>query len=346
MSDSPHRAALIGLGFIGCGDEIAGRKIGQNVQLLDGTHSEALQKNPRVHLVVACDQQADRRDRFTQRTGIPCQPDWREVLAENPPEIVSVATNSPSHAEITIACAEAGVKAVYCEKPIATRYADGAQAIAACRQQGTLLAINHNRRFNPNYRRLRDFVATGELGELTSCNLQWGNGRLGNIATHLFDAVEMLTGRTIEAVSGTLDTAGKPDCRGAEYHDPGGWGVLRLSGGLMVTVDAADWGAVPVSLVLNGTKGRAVTGGGVVTIHRKGREEVWPSTRKMATSMDHAVAEIVAALDSGEPISYPPEIPLHIFEAITAFHISNENNAAWTPLPLTDEQRNREIRIG
>ena len=86
------------------------------------------------------------------------------------------------------------------------------------------MAINHNRRFHPNYRRLRDLVGQGGLGELTSVNLQWSSGRLGNVGTHLFDAICMVTGRRVEAVSGTLDLAGKLDCRGPAFQDPGGWG--------------------------------------------------------------------------------------------------------------------------
>ncbi|MFQ5731444.1 MAG: Gfo/Idh/MocA family protein [Planctomycetaceae bacterium] len=347
MTEPVYRAALIGLGFIGAGDRIAGEQIGQDVGLLDGTHWDALLNHPRVELVAGCDRRADRCDRFRERTGVPCLADWRALLEGERPDVVSVATNSPSHAEITIACAEAGVKAVYCEKPIATRIVDAERMIAACNAAGTLLVVNHNRRFNPNYRRLRDLVAAGELGELTSCNLQWGRGRLGNVGTHLFDAVEMLTGRTIESVSGTLDPAGSPDCRGPEYRDPGGWGLLRLSGGLMVTVDGADRAQLPARIVLNGANGRAVTGGRDITVTwTGGREERRPGPRHDATSMDHAMGEIVAALDVGRSTPYAPAIALRVLEAIIGFHVSHDLRSGWVDLPIGDVDRTREIRIG
>lgn len=332
---------------MGAGDQVAGDEIGQQVKHLDGTHFEAISKSPRVELVAAADGKEDRRQRFAERAGIPVDADGFEMLKRDQPEIVCIATNSPSHAPLTIAAAEAGAKAVYCEKPIATRTIDAERMIAACRDAGTLLVINHNRRFSPNYRRLRDMVAANGLGELTSCNLRWGSGRLGNVGTHLFDAVEMLTGRTIEAVSGTLDPANKPDCRGPEYRDPGGWGLLRLSGGLMVTVDGADNARLPALVALNGTEGRAETGGAEVVLHRpNGETEHWPSTRAEATSMDHAMAEIVAALDVGNTCIYDPAIPLRVFEAIVAFHVSHERNTAWIELPLVGKDREREIRIG
>ena len=346
-TEKSYRAAIIGLGFIGAGDQVAGDEIGQSVANLDGTHFQAVSNNPRVELVGAAETKEDRRRRFAERTGLSIDDDWQTTVKREQPDIVCVATNSPPHAEITIGCARAGVKAVYCEKPLATRITDAEAMIVACREAGTLLVINHNRRFNPNYRRLRDLVADGGLGDLTSCNLRWGNGRLGNVGTHLFDAVEMVTGRKIEAVSGTLDPANKPDCRGPKYRDPGGWGLLRLSGGLIATVDGADYARLPALVALNGTQGRAETGGGDVTIHRhNGEQEHWPGTRPQATSMDNAMSEIVAALDAGETCLYDPAIPSRVFEAIVGFHVSHERNAAWVDLPITGADREREILIG
>src|SRR5947209_3325123 len=216
---------------------------------------------------------------------------------------------------------------------------------AAWSAAGAQLVFNHNRRFNPNYRRLRDLVAAGELGQLTSMSLQWATGRLGNVGTHLIDATLLLTGRKIEAVSGTLDRTGRPDCRGPAFRDPGGWGMLRLEGGLIVTVDAADEARVPARVTLNGTQGRAITGADDVTLESwDGRRDHWPSLREQATGMDRAVAEIVAWLDGTSPFPYAAEEAVHTLEAIVGFHASDARNAAWTALPLSGADREREVR--
>src|SRR5947209_6204209 len=225
---TPYRASIIGLGFIGGADQISGDALGQQVHGLDGTHLAALSGHPRVELVAGSSRDVGRRQRFAERTGKPTYADWREMIQRERLDLVSVATYAPTHAEITIACAERGIRAIYCEKPIATHLADAERMVAACAKAGALLVINHNRRFNPNYRRLRDLVAAGELGPLTSVSLQWGAGRLGNVGTHLIDATLLLTGRKVRAVSGTLDQTGRPDCRGPAFRDPGGWGMLRL----------------------------------------------------------------------------------------------------------------------
>ena len=224
-----YRAVIIGLGFIGGADQVSGDALGQQVSHLDGTHVEALSRHPQVKLVAGSSRDAGRRERFAQRTGVRTYADWQEMLQQEKPDIVSVATYSPVHAEMTCAAAELGARAVYCEKPIATRIDDAERMIAACRKTGTLLVLNHNRRFNPQFRRLQSLVAEGGLGQLTSANLQWGSGRLGNVGTHMIDSLVMLTGQKVAAVSGTLDQAGRPDCRGGEFTDPGGWGGVTLA---------------------------------------------------------------------------------------------------------------------
>lgn len=343
-----YRAAIVGLGFIGAGDQVSGDAIGgQQVSALDGTHAEALQKNPRIKLVSGSSRDGGRRERFTQRTGVRTYSDWREMLDRERPEIVSIATYAPSHAEIATACASRGVRVIYCEKPIATNLADAEQMAAACEKAGTLLVINHNRRFNISFRRLRDEIAQGALGALTSASLRWGSGRLGNVGTHLIDALCMLTGRSVEAVSGTLDRSEKPDCRGNEFSDPGGWGVMRMSGGLMATLDAANHGTGSLQITVYGKKAKAIVSRDTVSIEfPDGRTEQWPCLAKNSSSMDLAVKEILDWMDDKRPFPYPAADAVRTLEAILAFHVSDSRNSSWVSLPLTGSDRNYEVRSG
>ncbi len=342
-----YRAAIIGLGFIGGGDQVSGDALGQLVSDLDGTHAEALGRSPRVALVAGSSRDTGRRDRFHSRTGARVYADWRAMLEAEKPELVSVATYAPQHAEMVIECARRGVRALFCEKPIATSPAEADAMLEACRAAGSLLAINHSRRYNPNYRRLRDLVAAGGLGDLTSAALRWGSGRLGNVGTHTMDALVLLTGQRIAGVSGTLDLSRRPDCRGPQFQDPGGWGLLRLEGGLIATVDAADYGAGPLQVVLHGTKGRAIAGGQGVTLdYWDGRREEWPEPPAGETSLDRAVQEIVAWLDGSAEFSPSDTAACNVLEAIAAFHLSHERDGRWVSLPLPEADRGREVRTG
>lgn len=341
------RAGIIGLGFIGGADQVSGDALGQRVADLDGTHLMALAGHPRIDVVAGSSRDEGRRQRFVEKTGRKAYADWRDLIEQEQLDIVSVATYAPQHAEMVVACARKGIRVIYCEKPIATRLVDAEAMVRACGEAGALLVVNHNRRFNPNYRRLRDSVAAGVLGALTSVSLQWGTGRLGNVGTHLIDAALMLTGQRIRAVSGTLDLTGRPDCRGPKFRDPGGWGLLRLDSGLVATVDAPDEGKTPARIILNGTLGRAITGGDDVTLEFwDGRREHWPSLRSEATSMDRAVAEVVPWLDGEKQFSYAAEDAVHTLEVIVAIHASHARNGVWVELPLTGDDRNREVQCG
>jgi predicted dehydrogenase len=341
------RAGIIGLGFVGGGDQVSGDRLGQQVADLDGNHRQALASHPRVTLVAGSSRDDGRRRRFAERTGARTYADWRQMLQAERLDLVSIATATAVHAEQTIACADAGVRAIYCEKPIATRLADAERAIAACRRSGALLVVNHNRRFQPTYRRLAAHVAAGGLGELTGVYLQWSTGRLANVGTHFIDAARMLTGREVRAVSATLDPAGRPDCRGPECRDPGGWALLRMEGGPMTIVNAPDYAAGPCEVVVSGSRGRArIVEPDVQLEYWDGGREAWPAPRGAGTSIDVAVREIVAWLDDGAPCCTTADEALRALEVIVACHASHGRSGTWIELPLAGADREREVLSG
>lgn len=345
MSLKTYRAAVIGLGMIGGADQVSGDALGQFVNHMDGTHTVAYQKNRRIDLVAGASRDPGRRERFEERTGAVTYDSWRNMIANEKLDIVSVATYTPYHAEITIACAEHGIPVIYCEKPVATTLLDAKHMLEA--QKNGLLVFNHQRRFNLNYRRLQTLINEDGLGELTSAFLQWPTGRLGNVGTHAIDALLMLSGQRIQAVSATLDLSGRPDCRGEKFHDPGGWGVMRMDKGLMVMVSAPDYSMTPNRTEINGTKGRAtIDSREVVLEYWEGDKESWLLASDDVSGMDRATSEIVEWLDNSAPFPYDPEEAVHTLEAIVAFHVSHNKNAAWIDLPLSGVDREIEVRSG
>ena len=350
---SRYHAGIIGLGFIGAADQVSGDQLGQQVVNLDGTHIDAYEKNPRIQVVGGSSRDSGRRERFETRTGTDTYADWKELISKHSLDVVSVATYTPVHREIVEACANAGIRAIYCEKPLAQTIADAQSMVETCRKSGSLLVINHNRRFSPTSRRLRDLIREGLLGEIRSAHLQWGRGRLGNIGTHVFDGIRMLLGREVTAVSGALDESGKPDCRGPQFSDPGGWGLIRFDNGIVATVCAPDYGAQPISMEICGDLGEVNVAGGAVTVcmydgSTPSWEDLAGDTRgyESASSMDVAVEEIVTWLDKGGAFPYPADEAVAALEVITAFHVSHAQNGAWVELPLTGPDRDIVINSG
>jgi myo-inositol 2-dehydrogenase/D-chiro-inositol 1-dehydrogenase len=61
--------------------------------------------------------------------------------------------------------AAAAGKHIFCEKPIAHDLGEIDRALAAVEKAGIKLQIGFNRRFDPNFRRVRELVATGKIGQ-------------------------------------------------------------------------------------------------------------------------------------------------------------------------------------
>ena len=89
--------------------------------------------------------------------------DYGELLADPAINAVVVCSSTDTHAEIIIAAAAAG-KPVFCEKPIDHDLARIDAALAAVERAGVQLQVGFNRRFDANFARLRQAVATGEIG--------------------------------------------------------------------------------------------------------------------------------------------------------------------------------------
>ena len=96
-----------------------------------------------MELVAGADLATDRLQDFKQRWSVnDLYTDYRQMLAQEQLDIVSVTTRPEERAEIVIAIAESGgVKAIYATKPMCVSLAEADAMIEACRQHGVILAI-------------------------------------------------------------------------------------------------------------------------------------------------------------------------------------------------------------
>ena len=87
------------------------------------------------------------------------------VLADPAVDAVFLATPHSLHAGQIVAAAGAG-KHVFCEKPMTLTVDSAARAIAACEENGRVLAVGHNRRYSAAARRMKAMIDAGELGTI------------------------------------------------------------------------------------------------------------------------------------------------------------------------------------
>lgn len=147
--------SVVKWGLIGAGD-IARKRI-----------APALSDLANCELVSVSRSRAELAEGFAREFGIGRWfADWREQIADAEIDAVYIATPVFRHAEQTIAAAEAG-KNVLCEKPMALTVAEGDEMIAACRANNVKLGIAYYRRFYPAVERVKEIIASDEIGSVT-----------------------------------------------------------------------------------------------------------------------------------------------------------------------------------
>ncbi|GEL94637.1 Gfo/Idh/MocA family oxidoreductase [Cellulomonas composti] len=138
------------------------------------------------------------------------------------PDLAVVATPNDSHVALARRLLEGGVDVVV-DKPLAPRSAEAAALVVHARELGRRLTVFQNRRWDGDFRTVRDLVAGGELGEVLqfesafgwwspTIGASWrdrlpladGGGVLFDLGPHLIDQAIALFG-PVESIHAELD---------------------------------------------------------------------------------------------------------------------------------------------
>lgn len=173
------------VGFIGSGDDRVQRSA--KGYAMAYRHAPSYQALPdKCEIVACCDLDQERADRFAEQFGVArTYLDYHEMLEKEDLDIVSICTWMHLHEQMAVDCAEAGVKAVHCEKPMATTWAGCKRMAQVCEEKGVQLTFNHMRRFGGPFRKAKELLDAGEIGELVL--MQFGEGNLYDAGTHHVD---------------------------------------------------------------------------------------------------------------------------------------------------------------
>ena len=144
---NPLRIALLGAGRIG---QVHARTI---VQRVIG-----------AQLVAIADPMPAAAQQLAERYGISTvSTDCMALIADPSIDAVLICTPTDTHADYIIAAAQHG-KHIFCEKPVALDLAQTDRALAAVAAAGVTLQIGFNRRFDANFGRMQQAVASGAIG--------------------------------------------------------------------------------------------------------------------------------------------------------------------------------------
>ncbi len=170
---------------------------------------------------------------------------------------VVIATPSAMHAGQSIHALERG-SAVFCQKPLGRNVAEVKAVVDAARRADRLLCVDLSYRFTQGMRRIREIVASGELGHIYAVDLvfhnaygpdkPWfydpvlsGGGCVMDLGVHLVDlALWVLDNPGIGSVSGKLFAAGKPLQDSAAQVEDYAVATVELDTGAVVQL-ACSW---------------------------------------------------------------------------------------------------------
>lgn len=194
----PYRAAIVGCGRVG------GTFDDDPLRTTIWTHAGAYEANPRTDLVAAVDRNPEMLRAFGNRWGVSnLYSDVRDLLNATNVDILSVCTWSDSHQEIALLGAEAGVKAIWCEKPMALNLTEADRILEGCRD--LVLAVNHIRRWDTCYSSSRDLLRQGAIGRVQAVYCAYSGG-ISDMGTHLFDTLAYLVGDAEAVWASTIVT--------------------------------------------------------------------------------------------------------------------------------------------
>ena len=152
---------------------------------ISASHIQALVNNSgSMSLEAVCDintinaeKQAEAYNKHFPGQTVRSYTDYKKLLSELKPDIVTIATESGKHPEITLDCLNAGVH-VICEKPMALSTQDADKMIAAAKKSGKKLTLCFQNRFNKPVQQLRTAIEAGRFGRILNGMIQvrWNRG--------------------------------------------------------------------------------------------------------------------------------------------------------------------------
>lgn len=176
--------------------------------------SNLVNRIPRANLVAISDVNLKEAQELAQSLGVKdAYQDHHEILSRKDIDAVLICAPTDMHSPISIEAARAG-KHIFCEKPIDHDLGKIQQVLDEVDKAGVKYQVGFNRRFDRNFKKVRERVQNGDVGEVhivkvTSRDpapppaeyVKSSGGIFMDMTIHDFDMVRYLTGSEVEEVS-------------------------------------------------------------------------------------------------------------------------------------------------
>jgi predicted dehydrogenase len=221
MSKAKHRVAIIGCGRLGQG------------------YVNAYSAFPETEIVAIAEYNDERRAAVGERFGVSAlYKDVSALLKDAAPDIAAIVTPTKFYKDAVIACAEAGVKGVSTDKPIAATLSDADEMVESCRSRGVVYSGGNLQRAMPEVQDAAARIESGEFGELIGAAVHRFGGEIsGGGCQHIAVLTQLANARVEEVIA----WASPPEA--LEGEDDGGLiihGRFRLASGLECSVFGSE----------------------------------------------------------------------------------------------------------
>ena len=213
-------------------------------------HAETLAfRVPEARASVITDLNREAAERVAARCSIPAVASSVDQILTDPAiKAVLICSSTDTHADLIARAARAG-KHIFCEKPIAHSLAQIDMALAAVATAGVKLQVGFNRRFDPNFARVRAAVVRGEIGSPRLLHiisrdpappplsyLKVSGGIFLDMTIHDFDMARFLINDEVEEIYTAAGVMVDPAIGAAGDLDTA-LIVLRFRNGVIGTID-------------------------------------------------------------------------------------------------------------
>jgi len=244
---------------------------------ISSKHIEVMSNLPDLQLEGVCDIRPDRLEKTAAASGARPFGDYMEMVRTVKPDLVSVLTESGSHARI--ACDVVPyTRYIVVEKPMALTLDDADRMIGTCDHTGVSLFVVKQNRYNRPVVKLRQALDAGRFGKLSlgTVRVRWcrsqgyydqdawrgtwkdDGGVFANQASHHVDLLQWMMG-PVESVQSYTATR----LVDIEVEDVG-LAILRFTSGALGVVEATTTARpkdLEGSLSILGERGAVVIGG-------------------------------------------------------------------------------------
>lgn len=173
---SPAMAAIIGYGGIA------------------PAHMRGYELSGRAKIVAVSDVRAEAlAAAATAQSHLRTFQDYRQLLEDVRPEVISICTWPRLRLEIVEAAAKCGVRGILCEKPMALNMAEIDSMLACCDRAGIKLGVGHQLRFHSMFTRAAEMIRSGRIGRVREMHGEIPS-TLANNGPHLLDMARFLLG--------------------------------------------------------------------------------------------------------------------------------------------------------